>query len=881
MDQIASLEVGTLTGRKAEVDLHRLILDECVDDAVLRFVLPEGKPHPWEGSLWDYKAKLPNTSGRRSSSEKTDTQDSIAELVRDVVAFHNSYGGYIIAGVDQYSDRPLIGCTNLDADGFTIEKLNEQVYSYTRTKIICKFRKIAIDPSKTWGLLLIPMRHASATVVRMARGAPQRANGNPPLFKKGDIVARIVDDCISVQSHLQGLQFVCSTRKLSAGTPEFPYIENNLPPKDPNLIRFVGRTDYLLKLWNWIIDRHTPVKVISALGGTGKTAIAYQFCLHLLSDPPAWMSKLVWLTAKKQAFSAVKGKYVDLTRIDFESVDGFLAALAGELGAMNEEVRAAEDRDELLDLVLQGLHTFPSLVVVDDIDTLREHQSDLFSTIQILAGRCFDRGNRFLLTSRLELGAGENQLIPLGGFEANEFTEYAKMVAGERNLQLDDGVISRLFKASLGSPVFCASIIRLVTLGADVNTAIKQWRGRQGERVRKFAFERELEQLTESQARTLFALSALGETTQLELKQVLDVDDDDITQDLARLKEFHLYASRGDPSTGTKLEVPEPIRLMSDILRPRLVDPARIEKECARARSRVPKVKDKVASAIAAILALWKADEYDAALLSAEQARKANTKSGDLNCILGQSYLKVTPAKPQEADKAFVQAFRLGCGRIELIPWWLEAKFLIKDWNGIIDLSKKIAPPEIRSGSAIMVLDAFLELGRQAIGRDDFVRGRDHFREAMLAASDVIFQQRAGDRLPDVRERCRAAARGYVQTVNRVCVRHGDKIDVFNAGMDAFKCHVTETWIVDLSLKSIKEWAQDAIQRQQPDLGAHDILERRMKDIAALRKHLVLEDRVQLVARLDNTVSELESRLRTISAAAKQGVSRGARSQSS
>jgi hypothetical protein len=866
------LEFDVLTGRKAEVELHHLVLDECLDDKVLNFILPAAAPLPWESSLWDYKRELPNTSGRGSPDERVAASFAVAELIKDVVSFHNAFGGYILAGIEQHLANPILGCNGLDASGFTVEKLNEQIAAYTRSKFMCKFRRISIS-GKTLGLLFIPMRGSSSPVVRMAKGAPER--GGNAVFKKGDILARIGDSCLPVQNDLQGLQFVCSKRRLSTDIPEFPHIENNLPPKDPNLIRFVGRGDYFLKLWSWLIDRHTPVKVMTALGGTGKTAIAYEFCLHLLSDPPAWMSKLVWLTAKKQAFSAIQGNYVGVTRTDFESVDGFLRALASEIGAMETEIAQAENNDELLDLVLDGLDHFPSLVVVDDIDTLKEKQSDLFAIIQIIAGRSFDKGTRFLLTSRLDLGAGESQVIPLGGFEDDEFSEYARMVAAERGLKLDDGVIFRLLKASLGSPVFCASILRLVSLGADINAAIQQWKGRQGELVRKFAFERELEQLTESQARTLFALSALGETTQLELKQVLQVDDDQITNDLTKLRTFHLYASAGDPITGTKLEVPEPIRLMSDILRLRLIDPARIERECARTRSQVPKVKDRVAISIAAILALWRADEYDAALFSALQARKENSKSGDLSCIVGQCYLKIAPAKPEEADKAFVQAFRLGCGRPELIPFWLDAKFLIKDWNGIIDLATKIPPPEIRSGSAVMVLDAKLEMARQASGREDLVNARDLLQDAMLMASVIIQQQRAGDRLPDVRERCRSAAQAYVKMADRCSERRGDKLDVFNSTMDAFRCHVTETWIIDLGLTSIRIWAADAVERPEPDLGAVDILDRRLEDIHVLKDHLKKFDRIQLLARLDGTVEELNRRKNQILKAANAQRSSG------
>jgi hypothetical protein len=412
-------------------------------------------------------------------------------------------------------------------------------------------------------------------------------------------------------------------------------------------------------------------------------------------DPPSWLHKLVWLTGKTEVFSQVMGKAVGLTRTDFKSVNDFLAALAREVGAIEDEISGA-DRDVLIELILDGLREFPSLVVVDDVDSLPlKEQADLFSIIQILAGRAFERGSRFLLTSRLDLGAGDSQLIPLGGFEKAEFVKYAKIVAGE-SLVLTDGVIDLLFKASLGSPIFCVSILKIVKDGTDISKAIGKWKGKEGEEVREFAFSRELGQLTDWQRQTLFALSLLGETTQLELEQVLGVSDTRITVDLAKLREFHLFTSRGDPSTGAKLEVPEPIRLMNRILRKQLSNASRIEKRCARARKEVPKVQDKVQTIIAGILALWKAKDYEAALLSAKQAESANPKSGDINYFLARTYLMVKPPQPYAADKAFAKAFKQGCSRPELVPNWMEARNSTRNWAGIVQLANSVPPTHVR-----------------------------------------------------------------------------------------------------------------------------------------------------------------------------------------
>ena len=442
------------------------------------------------------QAHLPNTSGRGSEAALLAVGVEIAELVKDVVAFHNSYGGYIVAGIDQHAEEPVVGCSNLNAEGFTVEKLNEQLKSYTKTRIECRFARHDVTThggKREIGLLVIPMRPATSPVVRMARGAPEIKNKTS--YSKNAIFARVGDSCMPMTADASLLQFLCSDRALGAAPRS---IEHNLPPRDPNLISFVGRGEYLFKLWDWLIDKHTAVKTLTALGGTGKTAIAYEFCQQFLENAPNWTTKLVWLSAKQRAFSAIMGRYEEMTRTDFSTPIDFLEALARESGAIDADIAAAEqDQGNLLDLVNDGLRTFPSLVVVDDIDTLPvEEQNNLFSVILQLAGRLHETGCRFLFTSRLELGA-DTQRIPVKGFEEKEFAEYAKMVAAERSIKLNDAFIKQLHAASKGSPIFCSSILRLASLGMNINEAVRNWKGKDGEEVRRFAFERELRELTE------------------------------------------------------------------------------------------------------------------------------------------------------------------------------------------------------------------------------------------------------------------------------------------------------------------------------------------------------------------------------------------------
>src|SRR5438552_11688050 len=78
---------------------------------VLQELLPGGSPLPYEKSLWDYKLELPlnpSHSKQLSTAEKNNLDAKFAEVVKDVVSFYNSYGGYLVIGVRD-ENRELVG----------------------------------------------------------------------------------------------------------------------------------------------------------------------------------------------------------------------------------------------------------------------------------------------------------------------------------------------------------------------------------------------------------------------------------------------------------------------------------------------------------------------------------------------------------------------------------------------------------------------------------------------------------------------------------------------------------------------------------------------------------------------------------------------------
>ena len=480
----------------------------------------------------------------------------------------------------------------------------------------------------------------------------------------------------------------------------------------------------------------------------------------------------------------------------------------------------------------------PCLIVVDDLDTLPlEQQGELFAQIQMLAGRVFDSGSRFLITSRLEFG-GLNQKIKVAGFPQAEFADYVKILEEETGIGVNGSLRDALWRASLGSPIFAASIFRLARLGTPMSAAIKAWKGRDGEDVRRFAFAREIDQLSDAECRTLYALITLGETTQIELAQILEIDHSELTRHLSRIREYHLFAANDASLRGAKLIVPAPILLMADIIKEKISDPKRIEKECARARNQSPRDDNSVAFIVGQIIALWKDDDFDSALEVAQGAHKRNSKSSDLPCMLGRCFLKVTPSRPRDADKAFKAAFENGCTRMELAPLWIEAKRQLNDWVGISEIAALLPRSDIRGSAALILALAEANLGIQAASRSDPSQSIRRFKQAMVGVQSSIQEGRADDSLPSLREVARESARRYVSTTNAVCERPGDKIAVFNAMMDAFNCHISETSLLLLGTTALHEWARDVFARKTFDQQAAEILRRRILELDSVIEHV-------------------------------------------
>ena len=501
---------------------------------------------------------------------------------------------------------------------------------------------------------------------------------------------------------------------------------------------------------NWL-DNRNPVKVLTALGGTGKTAIAYEFCEQLVKARSEIFAKVIWLTAKSQTYAAILHKYVSTTRTDFTDIDTFLDAFLREIGCLDSDFADFDHLEEKLDFAKELIREVPILLVIDDLDTLdREKQKELYSRTAQLFDQSLStqRPSRVLFTSRLEPNAGPNRILAIDGFDLAETGDYIRSLIGHLKGADSWGPqaiqwLEAIHHASKGSPIFMASILRLLTFGEDLETVLKHWSGKDGDEVRRFAFKREIDSLAYSEWRVLYVLQLLSSTSFEELLEVTGEDRHSLQDSLSQINQFHLFATGGNPATGAQLSVPEPVRLMVKITEQNLSsdDVEELRKKCARVVARAGDGPSEISKRIRGVKLLWHRKRFQDAKIEAERAAKDYPKSGEASFILGRTYLYQSPPDYEAADDAFKEANLKKYKEPSLLEYWALARLKKNDIPGLLKITNSFLVPNI---SGISLLYRLVGLYRNARVREDAKDFSGAFRGYEILMLECVKAQSEG-----------------------------------------------------------------------------------------------------------------------------------------
>lgn len=231
----------------------------AVSEDVVKLVVANGICAPVESEIFDYK------------EAQDDTPLANAKLIRHIVSFYNSYGGYLLFGVQETVGESLFQVVGISA--LDMESLKARIREFVGERI--QIAGTSVTASTINGeqcdlfLLFIPKRQENGRPpVHFLKDAPGQ------IFRKDDVYHRIGDECVEAKGpKLFALTLPRPNPYLNAQTSwKFDQlitkrIENNLPDRNFICPRFVGRETYLDMLWRWLGDDLSHVKMLAGEGG--------------------------------------------------------------------------------------------------------------------------------------------------------------------------------------------------------------------------------------------------------------------------------------------------------------------------------------------------------------------------------------------------------------------------------------------------------------------------------------------------------------------------------------------------------------------------------------------------------------------------------------
>lgn len=448
-----------------------------------------------------------------------------------------------------------------------------------------------------------------------------------------------------------------------------------LPPKELVYDQFVGRSAELEELWAWYADEMSHRWVLVGEGGKGKSSIAYQFALAVQGANLEQTAAVLWISAKKRRFE--ESTILDIARPDFQNLDGALDRLLKEFG---DSDNMGKTTDAKRAVVLSLLNDFPSLIVVDDIDSIDATDEDVVEFFTFDAPRT---ASKILLTSRRMYPGLARSSTRVAGLPERDAREYFRVTAerlglsGRANLE---GSFRKIYEATEGSPLYMEDLLRL-SRSLKMSEAIDRWKQQKGDAARRYALQRECDLLSPVARSCLEAACwAKAPLSVAQLESILGIGEDEAISAVQELESRFLVPGpemvEGVPSyrAHRNLEV-----LVRQDLR---ADPTRLWlRNAVNSILRVNVQDSNVADVARQVNVRLRARRITEALDVAERALRDEPRSPDLLALRAETLSRQVPPRMVDARQDWERARELGLTRRDAFLRWAQAEGRVGDWR--------------------------------------------------------------------------------------------------------------------------------------------------------------------------------------------------------
>ena len=224
----------------------------------------------------------------------------------------------------------------------------------------------------------------------------------------------------------------------------------------------------------------------------------------------------------------------------YNDLDTLLREICLRTGSLVDELDDLST-NQLIKLSKRNLETYPSFVVIDDVDSnIPDEQKRILEAARLISSEF----SKVLLTTRVNTIYSADTSIVVPGMKGEEYQDLVTSLSSRLRLsRLNDKSVRKLEVASEGSPLFTESILRIYKLGSSLVDAIDEWGSKSGEAVREAALKKEVSELSVDAKRILATVCTVGSCSKTELQQMTELERIEISNALQELDLLFLLNS--------------------------------------------------------------------------------------------------------------------------------------------------------------------------------------------------------------------------------------------------------------------------------------------------------------------------------------------------
>lgn len=680
---MADTQFDDLKLQEIKFQLNEYVKAGQLDQRVINLLINGTQCVPLECELLDYKELI------------EDSRLSKAKIIISIVSLYNTYGGYLLFGVKEKESETEFEVVGINKGSLDVESLKALLNEYTGERINITLQYFAIKSNHESpmyiGLLFVPKRIDSEPLA-FGKDGPGDAKKKQMFFAE-DVYYRKNDECLLAKG--KAVMFLAgdrrspyekSTEKIDSLVKKQSKRPNNLPERTFICERFIGRRGVIEQLWMWFADDFSHVRVLAGEGGLGKTSIAYQFSEEVCSTDESPLERVIWLTAKTRQFSGLEGKYLDVPETHFSTYLQLLQTLCRELGYLEEEINEASER-LLKHRIAEGARISPSLIVIDDVDSLEPEEQRKVLEIGFLYG---GSRTRLLITTRMNQSYSKDIAIQIHGFEIDEYLTFVESL-GDRyvHVKLTKQQIESMHSATGGSPMFTEALYRHMRW-SSLASALTNWRGKMGEEARAAALKREIELLNPESKRVLLAASYLKDSSYAELSEVTGYPDEILRQSIEHLGSLYLVSApqfTDEPRFKVSINTQYFVARTQESL---AADHARLMQRVKDLKTqdhahKIRRENPLIGAAISQAIAQLKRSEPDRAIETIKSIEDKFPKHPDLLAMKARCFLAKSTPDYDSARELAREAYKAGNRKPILFEIWYDAELNAHHHNGAVE----------------------------------------------------------------------------------------------------------------------------------------------------------------------------------------------------